>query len=327
MLKNKIVILGIVILVLAGAGYAGYWYWNFQKVEDVKFTITKGGSSEILMDIIKAEQLDKKNRINIIIELVPSPPELERRFAAREELVIGAIGVASVANENLKGGNSRIIGPYFLNHNSIMVQQGSPYQSVADLRGRKIAIRKTATLYGSFAAVMKQKFNIDPETYFKMVFVSSIPEGGKFLEKGEVDAAVLAEPTPSQLLATGKFREIAKLKDSWQEMTGQPIGFTYTVAYQDWIDAHPRAAKRLVNTIIAGARLIHDRPEILGKYKDLLEIKTDEELRLVKERLPGIYSGAWDEATVKNVELELQTYVDLGLVSEKPKENIIIRLE
>jgi len=142
-----------------------------------------------------------------------------------------------------------------------------------------------------------------------------------------VDAALLAEPAPSQLLATGKFREIAKLKDSWQEMTGQPIGFTYTVAYQDWIDAHPRAAKRLVNTIIAGARLIHDRPEILGKYKDLLEIKTDEELRLVKERLPGIYSGAWDEATVKNVELELQTYVDLGLVSEKPKENIIIRLE
>src|SRR3989344_8196448 len=102
MLKNKIVILGIVILVLAGAGYGGYWYWNFQKIENVSIVGVKGGGTAFLLDVIKGEGLDQKNRVNLVPVIVTAPAESDRRLYAREGVDIGNSGPTTIIVNNAK---------------------------------------------------------------------------------------------------------------------------------------------------------------------------------------------------------------------------------
>ena len=325
--KQKIVLLLVTFLVLAGAGYGGYWYWNFQKIENVSFIVMKGGATEFLMNVIKAEKIDQKNRINITLKVAPSPPEGERMFFAREGADVAPIGPVTIAQQKLAGKQVGIIGPYLLNSTSVLVKKGSPYQSISDLKGKKLGTRtKTTALYQSLAIALN-KIGINLDTDFSLVFPASFAESGEYLKRGDIDAVAVGEIEISKLLATGEYRELLSLRDLWKNLTGEQFSLVYTVVFQDWLDAHPRAAKRLVKTVIDGAGYIKSNPEVVTTYKDLWGAKTDEEVKLFQKRIPDIYPDSWDNKDIEHIKSILKTAVDLKILPELPKGDVVVELK
>ena len=326
MLKNKIVILGIVILVLAGAGYGGYWYWNFQKIENVSIVGVKGGGTAFLLDVIKGEGLDQKNRVNLVPVIVTAPAESDRRLYAREGVDIGNSGPTTIIVNNTKGNAVRIYGPFMLSHSSLIVKKDSPYFSLKDLKDRKVGTRAARTaLHENFAIAMKLK-GIEVEKYFKLVFPAKVEDSPDLLLKGDLDAAVVGEPFASQLLATGDFRELFSLKDFWKETTGSPLGFVYSAAHKDWLDANKTAAKRALKTFLDAGKYINEHPEVLEKYKETLGWKTQEELAMMQKRMPGLYLTHWNSEDIKNARLILEKAIEAGIIPQGSDLDIFYQL-
>lgn len=123
----------------------------------------------------------------------------------------------------------------------LIVKNDGPYRTLADLRGKKVAIKKGTSTYGGFLSALQaagiepaaiQVLDLPPET---------MPQA---LSAGSIEAFAASEPTPSQ----------AELQGGRQMMTFGGMGNNYPIL------------------ILARADLVRDRPEdTVAFLKGLLE--------------------------------------------------------
>ena len=325
--RQKKIFFLICLLALTAIGFGGYWWWQSQKVDNVVFGVIERGSSEVFAKVMKGEGFDKKNHINLIPNVIASVAESDRQFFAREGIDIAAMGAIVVAQNNLEGGSSRIIAPLLLSHISILTKKDSSVQSLDDLRGKKLSTRSRNTPVHQTIAIVLSRIGINVEEYFNLVFPLSIAEGTSLLERGDIDAGASVEPETSKLLAAGKFRETAVIGDIWGKATGEPLGFAYVVAHQAWVDQHTKRARRVVKMAMETLEYIHNNPQdFTEKYKDLLGIKTTDEIKVFEKRIPRIYPVSWDEKSFQDIKLQLETAKEIGILPSMPEKDIAVQL-
>lgn len=116
----------------------------------------------------------------------------------------------------------------------IQVKQDSPLQSVADLKGKTIAVTKgTAPYFTLVRALAKSNLTIND---LKIVNLQH-PEGFAALRQGQVDAWVGIDPQTAQAEIAGD-RAIFSDK-SWRE------GSVFSVS-EDFLGKHPKAVERVL---------------------------------------------------------------------------------
>ena len=310
-----------IILIIVAAVAGAYFYRSATRIETVTVSGAEAANFKFLFSVIKDKEFDKKNNLNL--EFVWSNPgEVERKLAAKEEGVeVGPYNPISLVETNLKGEQQlRSFAPLLYTYYHFIVKADSRFHTLEDLRGAKIATRpKLSAAYKSLAMALKLA-GMDLENDFKLTF-GSIPENVKALTTGEADATLMSPPESVGFLVTGKYRQIAELENIWEKAAGAPMPLVSLTAHKSWIEQNPRKVKRLRKTILDAATFIRENPQVVEEYKDLLNIQTDETLKLMKESLPLSYPASWnDEAH----QFAITKAMEFGIIKSIPHEDIFI---
>lgn len=324
-MKRIILFVAIIALLLGG----GFYYWlQAQKIDTVVVTTVLTSVEGLIGQIIKGEGLDAKNKLNIVYKSM-FPGDVERSVYNRD-VEVGAHGALVLAKANLEGKEIRAFSPFYYNVYSLLVLKDSPYNTIEELKGKKIAILPKVTAAFTGPQIALRLKSIFLENDFQLLFGNPI-EVGNFLDQGEADAAFFFETLASKKIATGKYREILEVQKLWRESTGKTFPYLVYVAFDDWLESHKQVAKKYRKSFLEAANLIVSNPEILNKYKNFLKenlgIETDEELRILKERLPRTLVTKWDKEVMDDIKFILAKAVEFGLLPQLPQKEVIVELK
>lgn len=279
----------------------------------ISFSAAAVGSSGILPTVIKGEELDKANGINLEIERV-SPGQVSQLVINRG-VELGSISTFGGASANHKGRDIRVFGPILSSHISVIVAEDSSYESWEDLKGEKFGILPEPS--GTYYHTMLRLANIDldMEEDFNLV-EGSPPTIQAAFDKGDLEAYVSFPPTVINRLVDPDVpvRRLERLPDVFEEIYGHNLPFHNLAAYQGWIDEDPERAKAAQQTFIDGAKALSEKPvEMLEKHTDAYS--TDAGYEMAKEETPPIYSADW-EATKPLITEQIEDAQDLGAVNK-----------
>ncbi len=101
----------------------------------------------------------------------------------------------------------------------ILVSKGSPYKTLASLKGKKVAITPLNTRFGSEEAAIEAATGQNIRSYFKLKQTNAAAQE---LTLGRVDAAFIEAPTTYPLLQGGKFKAIYSVHDAFLKAFGDP---------------------------------------------------------------------------------------------------------
>ncbi|MEV0460980.1 ABC transporter substrate-binding protein [Catellatospora methionotrophica] len=101
----------------------------------------------------------------------------------------------------------------------ILVKKGSPYRTLADLKGRTVAISPLKERFGAEQAAVLGATGQKIEDYFKLEQTSAAAQQ---LTLGRVDAAFIEAPTTYPLLQGGQFEAIYSVHDAFQAAFSDP---------------------------------------------------------------------------------------------------------
>jgi NitT/TauT family transport system substrate-binding protein len=151
---------------------------------------------------------------------------------------------------------------------NIWVAKGSPYQSLADLKGKTIGVYGIAssgiTNVREILA-LKFGFNVDLESGdFKWVELPA-PALPAALESGRIDAATLVHAQIFKAKQSGEFRSIVKLQDAAYEYFGVGLPSIVLIGYADRVAAHPEAYKAFAQMLKTSmAYMFANKDEVFG---------------------------------------------------------------
>jgi len=126
----------------------------------------------------------------------------------------------------------------------LLVKSSSPYKTLADLKGKTVAIQPLKTRFGAEEAAIEAATGQNIRTYFKLKETDAAPQE---LALGRADAAFIEAPATYPLLATKKFKAIYSVHDAFLKGIGDPAvmngGF---IARSSFIKDNPQFIHDLV---------------------------------------------------------------------------------
>lgn len=290
----------------------------------VIFGTSAGGSAMgLVTSVVKRHGLDLQRGVDL--DLKPFDPADGEKALVIGTLEVGIFVPVSWAIVNHEGQDVSFLAPIYRNHGAVLVRADAPYQTMADLRGKKIAtLGQISGLYTSMQVLMRE-LGLDWEKDFELV-AGPAPAVAAALERGDVEAAVPFEPNSSLLLVTGKYRELLNPNEAWRQITGSPMFLVGLAARQRWIDQNPDTARAVKATVLDATRYIRERPDVFEEEREALGIQSDAHLALVKQRMADIYLSEPDAALVRSIEEIVDRSVELGIVPAKPRKELFVRL-
>jgi len=101
----------------------------------------------------------------------------------------------------------------------ILVKKNSPYKTLADLKGKRVAVPPLKTRFGSEEASILAVTGQNIRTYFRL---KQTEAAAQELTLGRVDAAFIEAPTTFPLLQSGNFRAIWSVHAGFLKAFGDP---------------------------------------------------------------------------------------------------------
>ncbi len=146
----------------------------------------------------------------------------------------------------------------------LMVRPDAAYKSVADLKGKRIAIAVGSGAYIIFEKYIAQKGWTNAD--FQIVNMKP-GDMGSALASGQIDAALTWEPTPSILVTKG----VVKVIQSFPEVSTDPALLITTRAFAQ---AHPEALTRVLASMEDMYKLITSDPKAAGELAAKVEAES-----------------------------------------------------
>jgi ABC-type nitrate/sulfonate/bicarbonate transport system substrate-binding protein len=157
-----------------------------------------------------------------------------------------------------------ILGPGLTLMQDIIVRKDSPLKTAADLRGKKFGtFCKGCATFKCMRAALIDAYNLDLAKDTELQQLEA-PALMKFLESGQVDAAILISSfTVDAEAEPDKFRVLFSPNEYWEKKTGYPIMWSVPLdAWRSWVDENPTRAKNLAAATRESLRWL-EKPENL----------------------------------------------------------------
>jgi ABC-type nitrate/sulfonate/bicarbonate transport system substrate-binding protein len=124
-------------------------------------------------------------------------------------------------------------------------------KSVADLRGRRVAVTEQVGGVSSLLKSILRRHGLGPGDY-ELVIIGGTPAQAEALRAGQADAAMLTHPFESRLLAEG-YTLLGYTSDYWQE-----YAFTTLNVRRDWAESNAPTVEALLRATIRAGRWLFD---------------------------------------------------------------------
>ncbi len=177
----------------------------------------------------------------------------------------------------------------------IVVPTASPIKSIADLKGKKVGsfagAAGTATVL--FRVIASKFHGFDPGKTGDLQFAGPglLPA---FLDKGEIDAAVMFDPLAAKLEASGKYRSIGNLADAYKTATGDDFLWIGYSTNDDFIKAEPEALTNFTRAWLEAIDYVKTHPEVFDAYGQKYGLDAAA-VALLRERVLADYTTTWNE--------------------------------
>lgn len=204
------------------------------------------------------------------------------------------------------------LAPAWASHASILVPTDSPYQTLADLAGKRVvSAQRTTGVYSETRAVLQSQ-NIDIEKDFKLQPMGDSVVAVALYKKGDFDAMLDNEPVVSQLLAEGSSRELLQVGAFQAELNGgrfSPVN-SWGVR-KDWLEGQD--AKKITELFTRASQLAKTSKEpyeLAAKSSGLDEKSTE----LFFERFSKLVVPEFTDENLKDAQKLVDDARALGLV-------------
>jgi len=234
------------------------------------------------------------------------------------DVAIGSMNTVSLASAHLNGIPIEIIAAGALYDSSvpgsqIMVAQGSPYHTAADLKGKTIAVNvlKGTAQLSAHAWIDKNGGDSKSMQWTEMPFVTMAAA----LVAGRIDVASIAEPSATAARATCRSLGVPNDAIAHRFLVSQ------YVSSQAWIDAHRDAARR-VHAALRQTAIWYDshRAESVAPVAALTKVDP----AIVAKSIRSLFG---EEATPALIQPVLDVAAHYGLIKNSfPATELIAKL-
>jgi len=282
----------------------------------------KGSTSALYPLLLKSKDIDTSG---LDIEYIGSAPGQMQLQLLSGALNFSGYGALGVVEANQKGADFKLVAPFDLNHSSWIVRADSPYKTIHDLKGKRVATLPINTDTVRQAELTAALHGLNLKQDFQMSYGPALVSLALF-ERGDADAIIAIEPNSTRLVAKGA-REIAKVGDLWREATGDKSLFLVGWASSDaWLKRNPAAAKTIAKAYYDINRLIVQNPALVAEpaFLDALGVPATETraIELLPQRIAAITSVEWDDSVARNIDKQLDLAVKHGLLASRPATSI-----
>lgn len=285
----------------------------------------KGSTSALYPLLLGSSDVDTAG---LDIEYIGSAPGQMQLQLLSGALNFSGYGALGLVEANQKGADLRLVAPFDLNHSSWIVRADSPYKTLHDLKGKRVATLPINTDTVRQAELTAALHGLKLKEDFRMSYGPALVSLALF-ERGDADAIIAIEPNSTRLVAKGA-REIAKVGDLWRQATGDKSLFLVGwAASQAWLARNPGAARSVAKAYYDANRKIVDNPHIVTQpaYLEALGVPASETraIELLPRRIADITSVEWDDSVERNIEKQLDLAIKHGLLASRPATGIVSR--
>lgn len=280
------------------------------------------GMLDVPVSAIKKLELDKKYNLNVEFKQFGDPDAINDAFMLKRITIQPGMNVLVAGNRKIQSGYGLAIFPTFKATNKLVVKADSPVRSLAELRGKRIAVMSTTG--GEFLVlkwVMRTDYGID---LLKDVDPRSVPPpvALQLLAQGEVAGALLFEPFASRAMFGGKSRVLWDIQQDWQKRKGQPLWFSAIHVDDSFARAHPDTVKRYLRAYSEAVDYINKNPgATYQRYKDAFKITDEADFQLLLKNHSDIFTTKWDDEIIGSI----KEYIRLA-VGEKVMPRVVDEL-
>lgn len=251
--RMKILAVAAIAVIIAASGYA-YWRYMEMKEFEVEFVFAYQDRVADLASIVAVElgYFQDEGLKNVKTMMFHSGP------ACVEALIYGKADFGTIGDTTAiivasTGQPVKIVASHGggENRHRIIARYGSGIESIRDLVGKKIAVKKGTSTHGGLMLLAKKYgLNLDP------YLVDMSPSDQlTALATGAVDAIVASEPTPSIAEVKGYGYEVA---------TCGGLNNTYPillVVRTDFAEKHPKVVVKVLKALIRATEFIREHPK------------------------------------------------------------------
>jgi ABC-type nitrate/sulfonate/bicarbonate transport system substrate-binding protein len=259
----------------------------------IRFTFAPDPVWDYLKDSGIREEMEAESGIRIIEQ------------ASWDEFGLYAGGHADVVSiasfevpllEEETGRPATVFGKYNIDRSILTVRPGEGYETLEDLKGKKIAVWDTVSSTVIWGILANELYGLDFRTGggdFELV-LTDLTNTGALLANGEVDAALVLPDFNVPPLVSG---DIVPLYDGRtaadlyaQDVVNVPDHegpmINIFMAPTDWYDAHPEEVEFFLALWDRGIQEWQaNQDTIIESYPQHFAVETDEEIRFMKDYL------------------------------------------
>ena len=278
----------------------------------------------LVTQVVRRLDLEKKYDLRLDIKVL-DPAAAEKAVLLRQ-VDAGLFPVITAADVYAKAQEIVLFAPLLYMHTYLMVWQDAPYQGLADLRGKRIALLDKVSGAYRGMQLIAARAGMDFERDFQPV-TGPPPALVTFLQRKQVDALAIHEPIVTKLLTEGKFRIVMGLNDEWRKVAKQDWLFICAAAHRDWLEKNRATAKRLADMLLEAMRQISRNPDLIEAEAPFLALKTRAEIDLGRERLGRIFPTEWNESVAASAMEAVREALRLGQIKQMPPRELVTVLK
>lgn len=279
------------------------------------------GMLDVPVSVMKKLELDKRHKLNVEFKQFGDPDAINDAFMLKRITIQPGLNVLVAGNRKIQSGYGLAVFPTFKATNKLVVRADSPARSVADLKGKRIAVMSTTG--GEFLVlkwIMKTDHGMD---LLKDVDPRSVPPpvALQLLGQGDVAGALLFEPWATRAMFGGKARVLSDIQQEWRKRKGQPLWFSAIHVDDSFGRTNPDAVKRYLKAYSEAVDYINKNPgAVYQRYKDAFKITDEADFQLLLKNHSDIFTTKWDDRIIGSIKEFMRLAVEEKLMPRVPDE-------
>jgi len=180
----------------------------------------------------------------------------------------------------------------------LIAKAGTPYDSIASLKGKKIGITASGSMTDVTVRHDISALKLDPQRDFQLINVGNPAPMKAAIEQGQVEAGMVNSALVEEMLAQPeKFKVVVNYRD-------MPYSASTVLARGKWLSENEDTAKKFVGALVKALKLLHADPVVAAEMlKTMFPELSDDTIKLAAVSSVKRFSkdGTIDAAAAQNV--------------------------
>ena len=274
------------------------------------------GSSAAPVKVIQQQNLAQKHKLEMDAREFVDIGALDRTFVLGEYDVISSLSLNTFGEYLNKGLDLVMVLGTLYPHGAIVVPKNSPYQTLADLRDKRVGVYGIhASSTALFGVIARERFGLDIRKDMKIF--GSVPSAlPTLLAKGEVEAILNIPPFVPRMVASGDYRILMTTMDEWEKITGHKIPFAFMIASRKTIETKRAGLRKMVAAWREAVEYLRAHPESLDPFLVSAKITDPGAQKIAQRIMVPHYMNSLTEKDVDNVRLYWESAVKYGFMTK-----------